>query len=115
MVEDIDVDPRWAAFRALAAEHGLRACRSTTEILSRRRPGGHAVLGTFAVYYRAPRAPDARAREVLARAEFVACIAIEADRAVAELRERAAEFRAFVDHASDAFFVYAAGTGTMVT
>ncbi len=113
MVEDIDVDPRWAAFRALAAEHGLRACWSTP-ILSRRRPGGHAVLGTFAVYYRAPRAPDARAREVLARAEFVACIAIEADRAVAELRERAAEFRAFVDRASDAFFVYAAGTGTIV-
>ena len=113
MVEDIEVDPRWAAFRSLARAHGLRACWSTP-VLSRRRLGPHAVLGTFAVYYRAPRAPDAHALEVLARAEFVACIAIEADRAQAALREREAEFRAFVDHASDAFFVHAGGTGTVV-
>jgi len=113
MVEDIETDPRWDAYRGLARAHGLRACWSTP-ILSRRRLGPHPVLGTFAVYYRAPRAPDADARGVLARAEFVACIAIEADRAVAALREREAEFRTFVDHAGDAFFVQAGGTGTVV-
>ena len=113
MVEDIEVDPRWDAYRPLARAHGLRACWSTP-ILSRRRLGPNAVLGTFAVYYLAPRAPDDHAREVLARAEFVACIAIEADRAQAALREREAEFRAFVDHASDAFFVQEGGTGTVL-
>ena len=113
MVADIDTDPRWAAFRELALGHGLRACWSTP-ILSRRSLGAQPVLGTFAVYHREPRAPDARAREVLARAEHVACIAIEADRAVAELREREAEFRTFVDHATDAFFVLRAGSAEVV-
>ena len=113
MVDDIEVDPRWEAFRDLARTHGLRACWSTP-ILSRRRREATPVLGTFAVYYRTPQAPDAHARAVLARAEFVACIAIEADRAVTELREREAEFRAFVDHATDAFFVHVADTGVIV-
>jgi GAF domain-containing protein len=52
VVTDIAVDPRWASFRELPLKHSLRACWSTP-ILS----GKGQVLGTFALYYREPRAP----------------------------------------------------------
>ena len=55
-VEDIDIDPRWADYRELAADFGLRACWSTPIFAS----SGDRVLGTFAVYYREPRALDRR-------------------------------------------------------
>lgn len=51
-VTDIASDPLWADFRDLALGHGLRACWSTPIEGSERR-----VLGTFAVYHRAPRSP----------------------------------------------------------
>ncbi|WP_426112795.1 PAS domain-containing protein [Massilia sp. PWRC2] len=52
-VDDIDGDPRWPGFRALARVHGLRACR-VMPILA---PSG-AVLGVFCWYYRELRAPN---------------------------------------------------------
>jgi PAS domain-containing protein len=52
IVTDIDQDPLWADFRALALQHGLRACWSTP---FHARDG--SVLGTFALYYREPRGP----------------------------------------------------------
>jgi len=51
-VTDIATDPLWTNFRDLALEHGLRACWSTPIFDDRR-----ALLGTFAIYYRTPRAP----------------------------------------------------------
>jgi PAS domain S-box-containing protein len=71
-VEDIMTDPLWADYRQLIAPYGLRACWSTPI----RSADGH-VLGTFAVYYREPKSPDAAARELIARAAHVAGIAIE--------------------------------------
>ena len=112
-VTDIERDPLWADYRELARAHGLRACWSTP-IVSRRRPQARSVLGTFAVYFRAPTEPDARAREVLARAEFIACIAIESDRAAVELRDSEAQFRTFVDYAADAFFVCEGQSGVVI-
>lgn len=53
IVDEIATDPLWAEFRALAREHGLQACWSTP-IFDREQD---RVLGTFAVYYREPRAP----------------------------------------------------------
>ncbi len=49
---DIASDPNWAAYRELAASHGLRACWSLPL-----HAGDGRVLGTFAMYFRAPRAP----------------------------------------------------------
>jgi two-component system cell cycle sensor histidine kinase/response regulator CckA len=112
-VTDVFVDPLWASFRDLARLHDLRTCWSTP-ILSRRRPGGAEVLGTFAVYFRTSRAPEPADRNVLARAEYLACIAIEADSAVRELRESDARLRMFVDHATDGFFVHDGVTGVVV-
>lgn len=51
-VTDITSDPLWKDFKDLAAEHGLRACWSTPI-----HDVDGTILGTFAVYHRAPRSP----------------------------------------------------------
>ncbi|HEY3818531.1 MAG TPA: GAF domain-containing protein [Polyangiaceae bacterium] len=71
-VRDIETDPLWDDYRSLARAHGLRACWSTP-ILSNEG----AVLGTFALYYREPRAPTAEDLALIARATHLAGIAIE--------------------------------------
>jgi GAF domain-containing protein len=48
--EDIEYDPRWAPYRQLVRPYGLRACWSQPILAA---DGG--LLGTFAMYYRAPR------------------------------------------------------------
>lgn len=105
IVTDIETDPLWDNYRDLARAHGLRACWATP-ILSRRRPGQPTVLGSFALYFRSPNVPTPRDHEVLASAAMLGCIAIETDGAVAELRDSETRFRAFVDHATDAFFIH---------
>jgi PAS domain S-box-containing protein len=127
-VTDIATDPLWVNHREVAERHGLRACWSTP-ILSRRRADepvatgadpdhpvrlGAAVLGTFAVYFAAPTSPEPAHRDVLANAEYLACIALEADYAARELDESDARLRMFVDHATDGFFVHDAETDAVV-
>lgn len=51
-VTDIASDPLWADFKDLALAHGLRACWSTPIF-----DDSGKMLGTFATYYRTPRAP----------------------------------------------------------
>ena len=51
-VTDIDTDPLWADYRELALAHGLRACWSTPIFNDQA-----AVIGTFAIYHLAQRAP----------------------------------------------------------
>ncbi|WP_051789666.1 SpoIIE family protein phosphatase [Streptomyces sp. NRRL S-1022] len=53
IVSDIATDPLWDDFRDLATRAGLAACWSTP-ILAR----DGRLLGTFAMYHRAPRAPQ---------------------------------------------------------
>jgi hypothetical protein len=62
-VTDIATDPRWAAYRDLALSHQLQSCWSTP---IRRSDGG--VMGTFAIYHRAPGAPT---RDELRMIEFI--------------------------------------------
>jgi two-component system, cell cycle sensor histidine kinase and response regulator CckA len=112
-VSDIATDPLWEGHRDVAHSHGLRACWSTP-ILSRRRLDQGGVLGTFAVYFRAPATPEPAHRDALAHAEYLACIALEADYAARELRESHTRLRMFVDHATDGFFVHDGVTGAVV-
>jgi PAS domain S-box-containing protein len=70
-VSDIETDPRWGAYRELARRFRLRACWSTPVLSDDRR-----VLGTFALYYRDPRAPSEAERELIARVTHLAGIAI---------------------------------------
>jgi two-component system, cell cycle sensor histidine kinase and response regulator CckA len=112
-VTDIATDPLWDGHRHIAEAHGLRACWSTP-ILSRRQLDRGGVLGTFGVYFRTPASPQAAHRDALAQAEYLACIALEADYAARELRESDARLRMFVDHATDGFFVHDGVTGAVV-
>jgi PAS domain S-box-containing protein len=82
IVEDIANHPAWKSYRAAALPHGLRACWSTP-IFS----ATHEVLGTFAMYYREPRSPDAADLELVEHATYLAAVAIQRDRAEAALRK----------------------------
>lgn len=81
-VSDIDNDPLWADFRELALSHGLRACWSMPILSSQ-----GSVLGTFAMYYRAPREPAAQDLELIEFVARSAALVIERKRAEARIRE----------------------------
>jgi len=102
IVSDIASDPLWAEFRDLGLTHGLRACWSAP-IFSARGD----LLGTFAVYYREPRAPAQADLERIDRATHIAGIAIERKRA----EEALTLFRSLIDHTNDAIEVVDPETG----
>jgi PAS domain S-box-containing protein len=81
IVSDIATDPLWADFRDVALANGLRACWSTPIISLENR-----VLGTFAMYYREPRSPAPRQRDVIEQITHLASITIERQRAEEALR-----------------------------
>jgi PAS domain S-box-containing protein len=72
IVEDIATDPLWANYRELALPHSLRACWSTPIFSSQGN-----VIGTFAMYYREPRAPRGRDQEIIEQITYLAGVAIE--------------------------------------
>ncbi|MFZ3266994.1 MAG: ATP-binding protein [Terriglobales bacterium] len=92
VVSDIATDPLWAEFRHLALQHGLRACWSTP-IHSQ----DGAALGTFAIYYREPRIPDAQHLKLIAHATHLAALAIERDRDKTQLRAAEDRYRTLVE------------------
>ena len=77
-VTDIASDPLWKDFRDLALSHGLRACWSTPIEGSERR-----VLGTFALYHRAPRSPTPDELDAINMIMRAAAAAIERHRSSA--------------------------------
>jgi PAS domain S-box-containing protein len=89
VVTDIETDPNWEKYRALAHRHSLRACWSTPIIGT-----GDRVLGTFALYYRAPRAPSPADLALIERATHVAGIAISRHLLDEELRALSARLEA---------------------
>lgn len=91
VVSDIMHDPLWAPYRELAAPFGLRACWS--------RPifgQDGAVLGSFAMYYREVRQPDARDLELIDTATDLAGIAIGRMRHERELQRHRAHLEELV-------------------
>jgi signal transduction histidine kinase len=92
IVSDIPTDPRWADFRELAADAGVRACWSTP-IRSHRGE----VLGTFAMYYDEIREPGAAEERLITVATDLASIAIARDRGLA-LEATARELQLAADH-----------------
>ncbi|WP_338722418.1 EAL domain-containing protein [Devosia sp. XK-2] len=75
MVTDIETDPLWADFKALALPLGLHACWSSP-ILS--NDGG--VVGTFAFYYKTKRGPSELERQLVATCLHLCALAIEHER-----------------------------------
>ncbi|SDA72148.1 MULTISPECIES: ATP-binding protein [unclassified Janthinobacterium] len=91
IVSDIMHDPLWAPYRALAAPFGLRACWS--------RPifgQDGAVLGSFAMYYREVRSPDAHDQGLIDTATDLAGIAIGRMRHERELQRHRAHLEELV-------------------
>lgn len=86
IVTDINTDPLWEDYRALAAGTGLRACWSTP-IMS----GRGKVLGSFAMYYRQPRTPTGDEARLTVVATHIAGIAIEHQRTQEAARRAQAE------------------------
>jgi PAS domain S-box-containing protein len=83
IVSDIATDPLWDVpeHRASALEHGLRASWSNPVLSSEGK-----VLGTFCMYYREPRSPNASDLELIDLATHLTRVAIERDRAEEALR-----------------------------
>ncbi len=75
IVHDIASDPLWKDFAAVALAHDLRACWSVPIRDTAGRP-----IGSFAVYYREPRAPTVAELALVERAGALAGIAIERER-----------------------------------
>jgi two-component system cell cycle sensor histidine kinase/response regulator CckA len=92
VVSDIASDPLWAEYRQLALPYGLRACWSTPIATQ-----DGTILGTFAVYYREPRSPDAQHLQIIAHATHLAGIAIDHDRAKIQLRAAEDRYRTLVE------------------
>ncbi|RST79472.1 EAL domain-containing protein [Aquibium carbonis] len=81
---DIETDPRWTEYKALALPIGLRACWSSP---IRARDG--RVVGTFALYFRTPRGPGDVEREVVSHCTHLCAIAFEHDETVRRMQEMA--------------------------
>jgi len=86
VVSDIQEDPLWEDYRALASPAGLRACWSTP-IMS----GRGKVLGSFAMYYRQPQSPTGSEARLTDVATHIAALAIEHQSAQELLRRTQAK------------------------
>ena len=95
IVEDTATDPRWVGLRDLALQHGLRACWSEPVF----SPDG-GVVGTFAMYYRQPRAPTEPELRTIELGAHLVGVAVEHDRAERALRESEAKFRGIIEYAN---------------
>jgi diguanylate cyclase (GGDEF)-like protein/PAS domain S-box-containing protein len=88
IVEDIFSHQYWQDYTQLAAQAGLAACWSDPIMSSK-----GDLLGTFAIYKRAPSSPTKKELELINFASNLASIAVESFRAQEEL-----ERRAYFDH-----------------
>lgn len=100
IVTDIANSELWQDYKALALQHGLRACWSVP-ILS----AGNTVLGTFAMYYSTPRAPRNEDFDIIKRAASLVKIAVEKDAAAIASGKSEEKYRTLVEQASDAIFI----------
>ena len=92
IVSDIATDPLWAAYRHIAMPHGLQACWSSPIPAQ-----DGSMLGTFAIYYREPRTPEARDLQLIAHATHLVALAIERDRDKTQLRAAEDRYRTLVE------------------
>lgn len=80
IVEDIMEHPNWEPFRDLATQANIRACWSEPILSS-----NGEVLGTFAMYFEEPVAPNKHQIEIINSSAYNARIAIEHNRLLVDL------------------------------
>ena len=98
-VEDIETHPNWIMALELTRKHGLYACWSHPIFSTE-----NEVLGTFAMYYRKSKKPDATLLRIIKSGAHLAGLAIERHRAEAELK-RAKEAAEAANRAKSMFLV----------
>jgi len=97
IVFDISTDPLWDQYRHLALRFGLRACWSAPIFSTARE-----VIGTFALYSRAPGHPTPEQRNIIEQMTHLASVAIERERAEEALRRSESRFQGILEIAEDA-------------
>lgn len=100
VVSDIATDPLWEDYRDLALSHDLRACWSMPLL-----DGEGRVLGSFAIYYREPRAPAADDLALASRVCHLVALTIQSHRQGLALRESEARFRQIDAAMNDVFWM----------
>jgi PAS domain S-box-containing protein len=102
IVSDIATDPLWEVpeHRGSALRYGLRASWSNPILSSEGK-----VLGTFCMYYREPRSPDAHDLGLIEMATDLARVAIERERAEEAVRRSEKKYRDLINTSPDAIFV----------
>jgi PAS domain S-box-containing protein len=102
IVSDIATDPLWDVpeHRAAALKQGLRASWSNPVLSSEGK-----VLGTFCIYDRGTRSPNAHDLGVIEKATHLVRVAIERDRAEAALRTSEEKYRDLINASPDAISV----------
>ncbi len=99
VVEDVEHDPLWADFRALARAHGLRAAWAQPVLTSTR-----GVLGTVTAHYRTPHRPGETEIELIELAAHLAAIAVERRRSEVALRLSESRYRSVLDSVHEVIF-----------
>ncbi len=101
---DIASDPLWAKYRDLALSYGFHACWSMP--IRARAFSEHPILGTFTIYSNQSGLPDQELEQLISEIEYLACIAIESNRAREDLIASEARFRSLIEHSHDSFFLH---------
>jgi len=92
LVADIQTDPLWTDFKALAAQAGLASCWSEPIRGTRGQ-----VVGTFAFYHAQPRVPNEAEIGTIVASAQLAAVAIERTQQEAALRASEQEYRALFE------------------
>lgn len=100
VVEDIETDPLWADYRAVALPLGLRACWSVPFL-----DDAGAVLGAFAVYHRMPRRPSDEETELLRDIGNSVGLAVHQDRIARQLVRSEEHHRLVVNSLNEGILV----------
>ncbi len=98
-VENIETHPNWTRALELTRHHGLCACWSYPIFSTEKK-----VLGTFAMYYRKSRKPNATLLRIIESGAHLAGLAIERHRAETELK-RAKDAAEAANRAKSSFLV----------
>jgi diguanylate cyclase (GGDEF)-like protein/PAS domain S-box-containing protein len=99
IVADLARDALWESVRPAALAADLRACWSTLLHASDGR-----ILGTIALYFRAPRSPQRRDFDLMSRMAQLAGIAIERRRAEAALKASEVRYRRLFDNVMEGVY-----------